>query len=565
MDADWQIRNTQSEEQVLRFAEELNSSPILARVLLHRGVEDVETARRYFRPSLSHLHDPFAMAGMNDAVQRVLLALEKRQRILIYGDYDVDGTTATSMLLLFLRQLGHPADFYIPERLVEGYGLSERGIKYARDNGFELIISVDCGITAEREIATANRLGMDVIVCDHHQPGNELPPALAVLNPKREDCSYPFKELAGVGVAFKLLQALRARLNLPEEKLLELLDLVAVGSAADIVPLVDENRVLVKFGLDRLRQTGNVGLRALLEATALWGKNVGTGQVVFVLAPRINAVGRLGDAGRAVRMLTTDNEQQARNIASILESENRNRRDIDEATLAEAVECIETQFVPEKESVFVLSSEGWHPGVIGIVASRLVEKYYRPTVMIATENGQGRGSARSIPGFDIYQALKHCEELMVNFGGHKYAAGLTIESDNIPQLREKLAEVASNTLSPEMLKPKLWIDAQIRLSEIDEPLLKLLRRMAPYGPQNMRPVFMSGGLQIVGTPTVVGKNHLRFKVRQDGVVMDAIGFNLAELKYRISSGEKNVEMVYVIDENEWQGRKRIQLRVKDLR
>jgi len=565
MELNWQILDNHDPEKIQRFVQDLNSSPILAKILLNRGIEDIESARKFFKPQLDHLHDPYQMAGMSDAVARIEAALAQKQKILVYGDYDVDGTTATAMLLRFFKNLDHPADFYVPDRLLEGYGISEKGIRYAKENGYQLIISVDCGITAIKEIELARALEIDVIVCDHHQPGDQLPPAVAVLNPKRSDCRYPFKELAGVGVTFKLIQALHSHFKLDETILLKLLELVAVGSAADIVPLVDENRIFVKFGLQNLCATENLGLRALLEVTGIQNVEIGTGQVVFIIAPRINAVGRLGDAGRAVHLLTTDSEQQAKNIAAILESENRLRRNIDEETFAEVVEIIEKNFDLQNDKVLVLDKEGWHPGVIGIVASRVVEKYYRPTIMIATEDGRGKGSARSITGFNIYEALKQCGEHMLGFGGHKYAAGLSIESDNIPAFRESLNKMAREHLTDEMLVPKLMIDCEVHFNELIGDFLKLLNRMAPFGPQNMRPVFLSTDLQIVGTPTVVGKNHLKFKVRQDGIVMDAIGFDLGDLSYRIAPGERGVQMVYVIEENEWEGRKTLQLRVKDLR
>ena len=566
MEFRWQVLNNHDSRIIDEYADQLNSPPVLAKILLNRGIENIETARRFLKPELSHLHDPFLLAGMQDAVERIAVAISNKEKILIHGDYDVDGTTATSMLLLFFRNLGQSVDFYIPDRLLEGYGLSEKGMVFAKENGFGLIITVDCGITAVDEVKLANELGIDVIICDHHQPAEDLPSATAILNPKRPDCTYPFKELAGVGVAYKLLQALRSYLNLDDSTVLEFLGLVSIGSSADIVPLVDENRVIVKHGLQSLSQTNNIGLSALIDSSGLTDCEIGTGQVVFVLAPRINAVGRMGDAGRAVRLLTSDNKQQAKNIATILESENRHRKSIDEETFSEAYEMVENNFNPEEENVFVLHKNGWHPGVIGIVASRLVEKFYRPTVMIATdENGRGRGSARSIAGFNIYEALKECEDLMVSFGGHKYAAGLTIEIENIPLLRDKLGQVASERLTADLLKPKLSIDSEIRFGEIDQQLIKLINRMAPFGPKNMRPLFLSKGLQVVGNPSVVGKNHLKFRARQDGIVIDAIGFNLGDKIYRISSGEQDVEMVFTIDENEYQGRKTIQLRVKDLR
>jgi len=565
MELSWQVMGAGDMQAVASFADQLNVAPVLAKVLLNRGIQDIDSARIFFKPDLSHLHDPFLMQDMQAAVQRIEAAFQRRQKILVYGDYDVDGTTAIAMLLLFFKRIGHTVDFHVPDRLVEGYGLSEPGIREAASNGVDLIITVDCGITSVEEVALANALGIDVIICDHHQPGAELPAATAILNPKRPECTYPFDELAGVGVAFKLAQGLQQQLNVPEESLFELLDLVAMGSAADIVPLVDENRVFVKYGLERLNGECNIGLQALKEITKLTNTQITTGQVVFVLAPRINAVGRMGDAGRAVRLLLADNKQQADNIAAILESENRIRREIDEHTLSEAIAQIEEMDEPQKQNVFVLNSDTWHPGVIGIVASRIVDRYFRPTVMIATENGRGKGSARSIPGFDIYEALKSCEDLMCSFGGHKYAAGLTIEDRHIAQLRERLDRVAAEKFTGDMLIPKLWIDAELRLNEIDGLLIKLLKRMAPFGPQNMRPIFMTRGLQVVGTPAIVGGNHLKFKVRQDGVVFDAIGFNMGDLNYRISPGANDLEMVYAIDENEWNGRTTTQLKVKDLR
>ncbi len=467
MEFRWQVLNNHDSGTINEYADQLNSSPVLARILLNRGIENIETARRFLKPELSHLHDPFLLAGMQDAVERIALAVSNKEKILIYGDYDVDGTTATSMLLLLFRDLDQNVGFYIPDRLLEGYGLSEKGMVFAKENGFGLIITVDCGITAIDEVRVANEFGIDVIICDHHQPTEDLPAAKAILNPKRSDCSYPFKELAGVGVAYKLVQALRSHLKLGDSNVLEFLGLASIGSSADIVPLVDENRVIVKHGLQTLSQP-NIGLAALIDSSGLTDCEIGTGQVVFVLAPRINAVGRMGDAGRAVRLLTADNKQQAKNIATILESENRHRKSIDEETFAQACEMVESNFNPDEERALVLHKNVCNPGVVGLVDSRLVEKYYRPTLMIATdENGQGRGSARSIAGFNIYEALKECEDLMVSFGGHKYAAGLTIEIEKIPLLREKLSRIASEKLTVDLLKPKFSIDSEIRFSEID--------------------------------------------------------------------------------------------------
>ncbi len=562
---EWTFVDSHPSEWVDRLASELSVPPIIAQILLNRGITSLEDAKYFFRAGLEHLHDPFLMADMQRAVERIQTAVEQKQRILVYGDYDVDGATATAMMILFFRQLGIEVDFYIPHRIREGYGLSKEAIEAIHGKGVDLIIAVDCGITAIDEVALARTLGMDVIICDHHQPGRVLPEAHAILNPKRADCPYPFKELAGVGVAFKLAQALAQRFSHPENALFQLLDLVAIGSAADIVPLVDENRILVREGLERLQTTQNVGLRALLKKTGLEGKSVGTGQIIFILAPRINAVGRMSDASQAVRLLTTDSEQEALDIAELLEKENRNRRNIDEETFKEAIEQVEAYFDPEKDPVLVLSSEGWHPGVIGIVASRVVERYYRPTVMISTDDGIGKGSARSIPGFNIYDALKTCSDLMLGFGGHKYAAGLSIESQNISRLRERLHEYADGVLTEDLLTPKLSIEGELEFNQIDGKLMRILKMMAPYGPQNMRPVFYSKNIRVVGTPAVVGSNHLRFKACQNGKVIDAIGFNLGGLLHRIRGNRTDIEIAYLLEENEWQGRVYTQLRIKDIR
>ena len=561
----WEIVQKHKPEEINSFSQKLNVPPIIAKILLDRGIDTFEKAKRFFRPRTEYLYDPFLMKDMDRAVERVLRALKRGERILIYGDYDVDGTTSVSMLYLFLKELGGDVYFYIPDRIREGYGLSEIGIRAAHKLGVKLIISVDCGVTALKEAELAKELGIDLIISDHHEVRERLPDAFALLDPKREDCDYPFKELAGVGVAYKLLQAISRELGCEQQTLEEYIDLVAMGSAADIVPIIDENRILVKNGLEKLHDSDKLGLQALIETSGLKGTEIGTGQVVFILAPRINAVGRLGSAERAVRLLTTKNEQQAKNIARILEAENRNRRNIDEETLKQAVDMIEKKFDPEENWIFVLALEGWHPGVIGIVASRIVERYYRPTIMIALEEGVGRGSARSIPGFDIYRALRESEDLLMGFGGHKYAAGLSIEEDKIDPLRERLNQVARRVLTQDQLIPKLRIDGELDFDQITPRFLKILKLFAPYGPQNMRPVFLSRNLQVVGTPQVVGNNHLKFKVRQKGVVMEAIGFDLGDMIERLSPGKTYLDMAYVIDENKFQGMITIQLRIKDLR
>ena len=565
MNPQWVLAGAPDPEKSGQFAREINVPYILSQILMRRGIDTFEKAKEFFRPSIEYLHDPFLFRDMEKAVDRVARALHNNERILIYGDYDVDGATSVSLLYRFFKSVGMNPLFHIPDRMTEGYGLSEDGMREAAEKGASLVITVDCGITGIKEVALARQLGLDVIVTDHHEPGAELPDALAVINPKRKDCTYPFDSLAGVGVAFKFALAVARKLGLPDDLAFDHLDLVAIGSAADIVPLSGENRILVREGMNQINAKPKAGIRALMESSGLFGKEINSGQVVFILAPRINAVGRLGKADRAVHLLTTDSLSQARNVAKILEAENRNRRNIDEETFRQAQEVIEKDFDPDRDWTIVLGQENWHPGVIGIVASRIVEKYFRPTVMIALEDGIGKGSARSVPGFDIYQALKACKSDMLEFGGHKYAAGLSIEEKNIESLRQNLNQIAHETMTEDHLIPKILIDGEIRLQDINARFFRLLKLFGPFGPSNMRPVFLSKNIQVVGNPQIVGSNHLKFKVRQNGTMIDAIGFNMGDLFYRLSPGEGNIDMVYVVDENDFMGRKTLQLRVKDLR
>lgn len=565
MELRWDIVNEFSPEEASALAEIIRVPKVIAKMLLHRNVRDFDSARRFFKPNLGNLYDPFIMKDMDRAVDRLRRAVLSEEKILIYGDYDVDGITSVSLLYLLLKELGVDVSYYIPDRQSEGYGLSPQGIETARERGIRLIVTVDCGITGHDEVEMAKSLGMEVVVCDHHEPGPTLPNAAALLDPKRADCPYPFKELAGVGVTYKLCQGLLLRMGIDQSILDNFLELVAIGTAADIVPLVDENRIFVKVGLEKLNESENTGLNALLEVAGLGGKEISTGHVVFIIAPRINAVGRMGDAERAVRLLTTKDVVEARQIADVLEHENRHRKNVDEETFRQALGMVQLTFDESATRSLVLHQRGWHPGVIGIVASRVVEKYYRPTVLISIENGIGKGSARSIEGFDLHDALKGCEDLLIAYGGHKYAAGLSIQEDNIPAFVHRFEEIASQRLLAEQLVPKLTIDAEITLAEIDAMFLKLLRYFAPFGPHNMRPVFVSKNLQVVGTPTMVGSNHLKFKVRQFDQVFDVIGFGMADLSYRVRSGENKLDLAYVIEENEWMGRKGIQLRAKDIR
>lgn len=565
MNLKWVIEDDISPELIDEYAKKLNVPPVISKILLYRGIDTFEKARLFFRGSMDNLNDPFMLQDMKKAVDRIIHALNNNEKILIYGDYDVDGITSVSVLYLLLKELGADVHFYIPHRVQEGYGISKNGIDEAAKKNIKLIISVDCGITALQEIEYALQQDIDVIITDHHEEGPELPKALAILNPKCKGSKYPFKELAGVGVAYTLGQALVQTLRPGSNIMKNYVDLVGIGTTADIVPLVYENRIFVKEGLIKLNQTDKPGLKALLKITGLANKQIGTGQIVFVLAPRINAIGRLGDAELAVELLTTKDSTRAWEIANILENENRTRKNIDEVTFKEAQSIVDDEHNLVDDYGLVLSKTGWHPGVIGIVASRVVEKYYRPTVMISVDTEMGKGSARSVSGFDIYQAIKQCEDLLIGFGGHKYAAGLSIKKDKIESFRKRFNEIAKDQLTEELLQPKLKIDGTIRLSDITPRFVQLLKMFAPYGPKNMRPIFQTNNLQVIGTPTIVGKNHLKFRVRQDGIVFDTIGFNLGDLIYRIEPGSNNLDLAYVIEENTYLGRTTLQLRVKDLR
>ncbi|MCX6601100.1 MAG: single-stranded-DNA-specific exonuclease RecJ [bacterium] len=565
MQPKWELVESRPHEEIERLSRESRIPYTIARILINRGIETPEQVERFFNPSNTHLHDPFLMRDMEPAVERIVKALGRRERIAIYGDYDVDGITAASMLYLFLKDLGGDVVPYIPNRQNEGYGISETGILELGKGGAGLIVSVDCGITSIAEARIARAHGIDLIISDHHEPGDLLPEALALCDPKREGCEYPFKELSGVGVAYKIAQGIAQRLNLEAEYTEKYMDLVALGSAADIVPLVDENRVFVKLGLEKINNQPEVGLASLIETAGIKAGKIEVGDIVFGIAPRINAVGRLGSALRAVKLLTTRDRSFSREVAGVLEEENRRRKDIDNTTLEEALAEIERTMDPFDARSIVLSREGWHPGVIGIVASRLIERYYRPTVMITIENGQGKGSARAIAKFDIYQALKACSDLLLQFGGHKYAAGLTIAAENIPAFKERFEQVCREIIPEEDLVPKIKIESEISLDEITGEVVGSLKRFAPFGPKNNRPNFFSRGLEVLDVPRIVGSNHLKFRAGQGGVSFDAIGFNLGQYLGRVNNGSRTIEMVYAVEENEYNGRKSVQLRIKDLR
>lgn len=536
------------------LAKEINVPETLSRVLCNRGITSYAKAKEFFRPQLADLHDPFLMDGMEQAVDRAVKAVEAHERIMVFGDYDVDGTTSAAMLTLYFKRLGLETMYYIPDRIKEGYGVSNLAIDKAKEHGVTLLITIDCGITAIDQIEYAKSLGIEVIICDHHEPLDRLPNAVAVLDPLKPMCQYPFKSLCGCGVGFKFIQGISSRLHHETEDAIanDYIDFVTIATAADIVPMVGENRIFTKIGLERINAMPRPGIRALIENSGLQLGKTNTGQIVFVLAPRINAVGRMGDASRAVELLMSLDEATTQQLAQVLEDENRTRRKIDEDTFFQAQQIVESYLHADSDSAIVLHHEAWHPGVIGIVASRLVEKYYRPTIMMTTVDGIAKGSARSISGFDIHAALKRVEDKLLQFGGHKYAAGLSVALDRVDEFREAFNIVVEELMTENIRTPEILIDSEITLGEITPRFLRILKEFAPFGPSNMRPVFLARGVEAVGSPKVVGKDHLKFKVRQHRNLLDAIGFGLGSSIDKIRTSGNKLDIVFSIDEYEWQ-------------
>lgn len=563
----WIVR-PQNQELAFRLSQAVGITPITAQLLVNRGIDTPEAAREFLSPSTGVLHSPFEMKDMQVAVETIRNAVEKDLPIVIYGDYDVDGITGVAVLLRTFARLGvFNVGFYIPDRLVEGYGVNKDAVKELAAQGYKLIVTVDCGVTAYEEVELANHLGMDMVITDHHQPGTVLPPAKGVVNPHRTDCPYPFSDLAGVGVAFKLAQALLCTLgNEPEdwsEVGRELLDLVALGTVADIVPVHGENRVMVKRGLQQIESTDKVGLQALLYATGLNGRTLTADDIGFILAPRINALGRLADAGQAVELLTTSDAGLATKIAAELDMYNTRRREIETQILDEAVELVETQGFAE-DKVIVVAKSGWHPGVIGIVASRLVDRYYRPVVLLSLEDGVGKGSARSIPGFDLFKALQCCDDLLEAYGGHTMAAGLTVEEHLIPALRKQLSELADEWLSPEDFIPCLTADVEVALDQLNVELLEEIRALEPFGEGNPVPIMVSRNVPLCNF-RAVGKNdnHLSVDFLTSMGRIHGIYFGRGELAPRLV-GLTNVDIAYIPEINEWNGTRSVQVVVQDL-
>jgi single-stranded-DNA-specific exonuclease len=562
----WIYATPENEETTPVLSQELNIPENIAYLLSLRGVDTYSKAKAFFRPGIEGLHDPFLMKDMDVATERLCKAIRDHETVVVYGDYDVDGTTATSIVYTFLKSFGITVEYYIPHRFKEGYGINPDGIQHAIDIGADLIVSVDCGITAIKETEHAREHGIDLIICDHHNVGPEIPDAVAVLDPKRPDCGYPFDGLSGAGVGFKLIQGTIKALGLSNTLAYKYLDLVAVSIASDIVPIVDENRILMREGLSMINSNPRVGLKALLQLIKMKPGNITTSNIVFSIGPRINAAGRMGDATMAVELMIATDETEASRFARDLESTNKRRRNTDSRTMEEAVEQLENDFNVEELSSMVLHDPDWHLGVIGIVASRLVDAYYRPAIMLSTVEGKIKGSARSIKGFNIYDALKNCEDLLEQFGGHEFAAGLTMDASNLTEFRERIDEIAFRYLKENDFSPEITIDNKLNLADINGKFWKLLSLFEPFGPGNLRPTFVSEDVCIEGVPTIVGNGHLKMKVRQgDSGVFDAIGFNMHEYMPKlIDCDENKIDVAYVLEENFWNGRRTIQMRLKDI-
>ncbi len=563
----WTLKPKPSEETVQHLAKALNVEDFVATLLVQRGIETFEDARRFFRPSLEDLHDPYLMKDMEKAVARIEKAIENEENILVFGDYDVDGTTAVSLVSSYLKTYYPNVATYIPDRYDEGYGISFKGIDFADDNRFSLIIALDCGIKSIDHVAYAKARNIDFIICDHHRPGEFLPEAVAVLDPKRDDCTYPYDELCGCGIGFKLIQALGQNRNETIDDLIPYLDLVSAAIAADIVPMTGENRVLAYFGLQVINSDPRPGIKAIIHQ--IKKQTLDITDVVFIIAPRINAAGRIKHGNHAVELLTEFNFEQAQQFASEIEAYNSERKDLDKLITKEALQQIEENNEKERFTSVVFQ-EDWHKGVIGIVASRLIETYYRPTLVFTKSGDKYAASARSVKGFDVYNALEACTEHLEQFGGHMYAAGMTLKEENYQIFKEAFEKEVERTIHPDMLTPEIAVDAEIDFADITPKLIRILKQFEPYGPQNMTPIFLTKNIKDTGYGKPMGQEdeHLKLFVKQsrspgtDGIA--AIGFNLGN-KIELTTHQKPFQAVYCIDENEWKGKFSLQLRLRDIK
>ncbi|MHA7863322.1 single-stranded-DNA-specific exonuclease RecJ [Flagellimonas marinaquae] len=560
----WTIKPKPEQKSIDQLSEALGVDDLVAQLLLQRGITNYEEAKAFFRPELSHLHDPFLMKDMDKAVQRIEQAMSKGENILVYGDYDVDGTTSVALMSSFLMESYPNVATYIPDRYGEGYGISFQGIDFAADNDIGLMIALDCGIKAIDQIKYAKEKGIDVIVCDHHRPGPALPDAVAVLDPKQEDCEYPYKELCGCGVGFKLIQAIASKQGKTIDDLIPYLDLVATAIAADIVPITGENRVLAHYGLQVINDNPRIGIKALIDQTKK--RELTITDVVFIIAPRINAAGRMKHGQHAVNLLAETDWPTAKQFASEIELFNTERRSLDQEITQEALIQIQENQEEEKFTS-VVYNEHWHKGVIGIVASRLTETYYRPTLVFTKSGDKLAASARSVKGFDIYNALEGCSDCLEQFGGHMYAAGLTLLEEQYEAFKDQFEKVVSETIDPKLLQPEITVDAKIQMHQITPKLMRILKQFAPFGPGNMTPIFIAEGLKDTGYARGVGEDekHLKCSVYQPGYnPIGAIGFNLGD-KLNVVKRIKPFDAVFSLDENEWNGTVSLQLKLRDIR
>ena len=559
METLWNIQNLDT-KQVKQLAEELGVNEIVAHLLVLRGITNYEDAKKFFRPQISHLHNPFLMKGMQDAVDRIELALKKGEKILIYGDYDVDGTTSVSMMFCFLSRFTDKIGYYIPDRYDEGYGISFKGIDFAQTEEYSLIIALDCGIRAVKQIEYASVKEIDFIICDHHTPGVNIPRAISILNPKQEDCNYPFKELSGCGVGFKLIQAISEQRDIDFNEIGEYLDLLAVSIGADIVEMRDENRVLAFFGMKIINQSPRSGLKALIEKSGKTGV-LSISDVVFGIAPRINAAGRIDHGKRAVQILVESNLDKARELSEGIENHNIERKELDQNITKEALEMID-----ENKKSTVVYSKSWHKGVVGIVASRLIEKHYKPTIVLSEKDGELTGSARSVKGFNLYDALLKCEHLLEKFGGHKYAAGLTVKKQNLDSFIKEFEKVVAATITKDQLVAEIEVDMQIELDEVNDKLYRIIKQFAPFGPMNRTPNFITKLVTDSGKGRKVGedKTHLRLTLNNSNKDLVSIGFGMGQDFDKITEN-KPFDICYSIDENTWKGQTSLQLRLKGIK
>lgn len=550
-------------EKTTSLRDALKINPVLCKILVQRGIDDFDKAKRYFRPQLTDLHSPWLMKDMDKAVERILSAFDKGEKILVFGDYDVDGTTAVAGMYQFIHDIYNDTDFYIPHRYREGYGISKMGIDFAKENGFTLIISLDCGIKSVDLISYAKTLGIDFIVCDHHLPDQELPPAVAILNAKQADCQYPYKELCGCGVGFKLMMALAEKLGLPDESYLAYLDLVATAIAADIVPITGENRALAYFGLQKVNENPCAGIKALMQLAGVQ-KQMHITNLVFVIAPRVNAAGRMDDARKAVQLFIEKDSGKALAFAEMLHSDNADRKEADSSITQEALELIRQDPHAVTRKTTVVFQEHWHKGVVGIVASRLIETYYRPTIVLTLSGDYVAGSARSVTGFNLYEAIHACREHLLGYGGHFAAAGMTLLPEKVTDFADAFEKEVNRLITDDLLIPEIIIDAEISFADITPSFFSILSQMEPFGPDNMRPVFIARNVIDTGFSKIVKEQHIRFVLKQDNISFTGIGFNMAD-KFTLLQQQQPIDIVFTIDENVWNGETSLQLKMIDLR